>query len=103
MTLKTAYMVMAIVGAALPVYFFVGFAVSEGFDLIAFAQALFSNGASAGFATDLFISSFVFWLFMFSRKDGPRPWLYIVLNLTVGLSLALPLYFWVSEAQNRAN
>ena len=47
MTLKTAYMVMAIVGAALPVYFFVGFAVSEGFDLIAFAQALFSNGASA--------------------------------------------------------
>ena len=73
MNLKTAYMVMAVLGAAIPINFFVGFAGNEGFDLIAFAQALFSNGASAGFATDLFISSFVFWLFMFSREEGPNP------------------------------
>ncbi|NKB34432.1 MAG: DUF2834 domain-containing protein [Pseudomonadales bacterium] len=100
MNRKTVYLIMAVLGAAVPIYFFIGFFGSEGFDAIAFAQALYSNGASSGFASDLFISSFVFWIFMFSRKEGPKPWLFIVLNLTIGLSLALPLYLWQAEASN---
>ncbi len=35
---------------------------------------------------DLLITSGVFWVYMFSRSEGPAPWLFIVLNLTIGLT-----------------
>ena len=97
MNRQTAYLTMAVLGAVIPIIFFANFFLVEGLDVIVFAQAIFANGAAGGFAADLFISSFVFWIFMFSRKDGPKPWLFIAMNLFVGLSLALPAYLWVSH------
>lgn len=97
MTLKNTYMLLAIIGAILPYWFFINFGVTEGLDLLVFILALFANGAVAGFTTDLLISSFVFWLYVFSRRpDGPNPALFIVLNLFVGLSCALPAYLWAA-------
>ena len=98
MNLKTVYLLMAIVGAVVPYLFFGSFFMAEGFDVLLFAQSVFANGAASGFAADLFISSFVFWAFMFSRQQsGPKPWVFIVLNLTIGLSCALPAYLWANE------
>ena len=58
-------------------------------------SALFVNGAVGGFTADLLISSFVFWAAMFSNsEDGSKPWAFIVLNLCIGLSCALPAYLW---------
>ena len=95
MNLKTAYLGMAIVGAVVPYIFFIGMFADQGIDLVVFVQGLFANGAAGGFTADLLISSFVFWLFMFSRRgEGPKPWVFIFLNLTIGLSCALPAYFW---------
>lgn len=95
MNRKTAYLILAIVGAVIPIVFFAGFAAENGLDLFAFVEALFVNGAAGGFAADLVISSFVFWLYMFSnREDGPQPWVFIALNLCIGLSCALPAYLW---------
>lgn len=96
MNLKTTYLIMAILGAVIPLAFFVDFFAAQGIDLLSFIQALFSNGAAGGFTADLLISSFVFWAFMFSRKQGPKPWLFIAMNLCIGLSLALPAYLWAS-------
>lgn len=58
-----------------------------------FIAALFVNGAAGGFTADLLISSFAFWVFLFAQK-APRIPIYIALNLTIGLSCALPLYFY---------
>ena len=99
MNLKTTYLIMAILGAVIPLAFFASFFGAEGIDLMGFIQALFVNGATGGFTADLLISSFVFWMFMFSRKEGPKPWLFIALNLSIGLSLALPAYLWASMSQ----
>ena len=97
MQLKTVYLLLAIVGAIVPYLFFLGFAGEQGIDLAGFVQALFANGAAGGFTADLLISSFVFWIYMFSRQQqGPKPWLFIVLNLTIGLSCALPAYLYAS-------
>ena len=55
---------------------------------------------AAIFILDFFISSFVFWVFLFSegRKRGMgNLWLYVVANLAVGLSLALPLFLYMRE------
>lgn len=95
--MKNLYLLLAIAGAIVPYLFFIQFFAAQGLNLFAFVAALFANGAAGGFTADLLISSLVFWLFMFGRQDrGPRPWLFIALNLTIGLSCALPAYLWAS-------
>ena len=98
--MKSLYLVLAIVGAIIPLAFFMQFFSAEGINLNSFVSALFVNGAAGGFSTDLLISFFVFWLFMFQRQrmeNGPRPGLFIFLNLFIGLSCALPAYLYARE------
>ena len=98
MNLKTVYLLAAIAGAIIPVLFFIDFAATAGINLPAFVEALFVNGAAGGFTADLLISSFVFWIYMFSQQaDGPKPWLFIALNLCIGLSCALPAYLYAKQ------
>jgi len=98
--MKRIYLVLAIVGAILPYVFFFQFFQTEGIDLQAFVGALFVNGAAGGFSADLLFTSFVFWFFMFTqqkREKGPSPYLFIILNLAIGLSCALPAYLYARE------
>lgn len=100
--MKHFYLVAAIAGAIAPYAFFADFFTDEGVGLATFIEALFANGAAAGFATDLLITSAVFWVWMLSRADGPRPWPFILVNLLVGLSCAFPLYLYVRQRQSEA-
>jgi len=93
---RSTYLVLALAGAVVPYVFFLSFTADEGLNMIAFVGGLFANGAAGGFTADLLISSLVFWIWMFSRHDGPRPWVFILLNLTIGLSCALPAYLYAS-------
>lgn len=98
---RKIYIGLAIVGAVLPYMFFLGVFHSE--ILIAgFIPALFVNGPAGGFVVDVLISSVAFWTFMFTQKDGPKPALFIVLNLTIGLSCALPAYLYRREVLSHA-
>lgn len=92
--MKNVYLILAILGAIVPYVFFAQFFAEAGFDAVGLLVAGFANGAAAGFSADLFFSSFVFWLYMFKREAGPSPWLFVVLNLTIGLSCALPAYLY---------
>jgi hypothetical protein len=94
--MKNLYLVLAIVGAVVPYLFFIDFIGTAGVDLAAFISALFVNGAAGGFTADLLLTSTVFWIYMFARGEGPAPWLFIVLNLTIGLSCALPAYLYAT-------
>lgn len=97
MTVKSLYLGLAILGAILPWLFFVQFIASNGIDPAAFLGGLFANGAAAGFRVDLLISSLVFWITLFTRaQPAPSPWPFLILNLTIGLSCALPAYLWAS-------
>jgi hypothetical protein len=98
MNYKTLYLILAVLGAAIPCIFFAGFIQENGFDLMAFLEAAYANGAAGGLTSDLLISSFAFWAVMIEmwRSDkGPAPWGFIVVNLLIGLSFALPLYLFV--------
>jgi len=100
MNMKTTYLILAITGAIVPYVFFLGFFGEAGYGLSTFVTALFANGAAGGFTADVLISSFVFWLFAFqqrSRGHGPSPTVFIVLNLLIGLSCALPAYLYARE------
>lgn len=101
---KNVYLILAIVGFALPYYFFVSFLATNGFQFRVFLQQLFATPISSMFAVDLFISSVVFLVYL--RREAARynigkRWLYTVVLLTVGLSCALPLFLYVRESRIR--
>ncbi len=99
MNIKTIYLVLAIVGAVIPYIFFIQHFGAAGFGLMDFISALFVNSAASGFTSDLVISSLVFWIAMYQRRSqgkGPNPAFFILLNLAIGLSCALPAYLYVT-------
>ena len=103
--MKKAYLVAAILGAIIPCLFFFQFIQLNGVNLPVFISSLFVNGAAGGFSADLLISSFVFWAFMFQQQkmsNAPKPWVFIALNLCIGLSCALPAYLYVVESSQNA-
>ena len=102
--MKYLYLVAAIVGAIVPYIFFFDYIGANGMNLRGFVAAVFVNPAASGFTADLLISSFVFWAFMFHRNrfsHGPNPLGFIVLNLAIGLSCALPAYLYAMETRRR--
>ena len=98
--MRALFLSLAIVGAVVPYYFFIQHFQASGYGLGTFVSALFVNGAAGGFSADLLITSVVFWIFMFMRRPqgGPTPWLFIALNLMIGVSCALPAYLYASSA-----
>lgn len=100
--MRRFYLAMAILGAVIPIYFFSTFFFGDPpAAAMDFLPALFVNGASGGFAADLFISSFVFWGYMWSRRDkGPGMLPFVLLNLCIGLSCALPAYLYAASGRS---
>lgn len=98
--MKRTYLVLAVLGAIAPYFFFFQFFSSEGVIISGFVSALFANGATSGFTADLLITSLVFWIAMFHQRSkgrGPNPIPFIALNLLIGLSCALPAYLFTRE------
>ena len=98
--MKPLYLLAAILGAALPLSQLIPFLKEHGLDLALFFTLLFSNPVSGFFGMDVVVSSLVLWIFVFSegRRLGMRHlWLYVVCNLLVGVSLALPLFLLFRE------
>jgi hypothetical protein len=94
------YLVAAILGAVLPVSQIIPFLATYGFDVPLFFRQLFQNHVSAFFGMDVIVSSFVLWLFVFSEGRRLRMknlWLYVMCNLMIGVSLALPLFLLFRE------
>lgn len=96
--LKRFYLTMAIVGTVIPWLFFTSFIATEGVDLSLFITSLFVNGAAGGFSADILISATVFWVWSYhdaQQNNIQRWWIVVPGTLFVGLSLALPLYFYM--------
>lgn len=90
----------AILGTVLPLRFLVPFLLTNGLDLPLFFQQLFQNNVSAFFGVDVIVSSVALWLFIFSegrRRKMRALWVYVICNLLVGVSLALPLFLFFRE------
>ena len=98
--MKIFYLLAAILGAVLPLSQFIPFLRTHGLDLKLFFAYLFSNSVSGFFGMDVIVSSVVLWIFVFSegRRLGMRRlWIYVLCNLAVGVSLALPLFLLFRE------
>jgi hypothetical protein len=94
------YLAAAVLGTALPLWQFAPFLAAHGPDARLFFGLLFASHVSAFFAMDVLVSSLAVWLFVFSegrRRGMTNLWLYVVCNLAVGVSLALPLFLFFRE------
>lgn len=104
--MKSFYLVLAIVGAIIPLAFFAEFFLGSGSEAapLDFVSALFVNGVAGGFTADLLISSFVFWGYMWNRRgSGPKMFPFVALNLCIGLSCALPAYLYAATSNDGDN
>jgi len=98
--MKKFYLIIAILGTIIPYVFLFQFFIQNGLDVGLFLQQSFANPAASMWVADLLISSLAFWGFLFSegrRRGMSNLWLYVILNLFVGLSLALPLFLYFRE------
>ena len=99
--MRAVYLGLAVLGAIVPYVFFIAHFRADGFGLGTFVSALFVNGAAGGFSSDILLSSLVFWIWLV-RSEAKRPWLYILLNLSIGLSCAFPAYLYAREREGGA-
>lgn len=98
--LQGTYLILCILGIALPYSQFLPFLLENGLDLERFFEQLFINRISAFFAMDVVVSSLALWTFVWvegSRLKMKNLWIYIASNLLVGVSLALPLFLLLRQ------
>jgi hypothetical protein len=94
------YLALCVAGTLLPYSQLVPFLREHGFDLSLFVQELFSTRIGAFFGWDVIVSSVALWVFVAAegRRTAMRNlWLPIAANLTVGVSLGLPLFLYMRE------
>jgi len=97
---KNVYLGLCVLGVVLPYWQFLPWAAQNGLNLPLFVQQLFANRIGAFFGVDVLVSAvalLVFVRFENSRTGIPGRWLPLIAVLTVGVSLALPLFLYLRE------
>jgi hypothetical protein len=101
-TKQILYLILCVVGTALPYSQLVPFLRAHGPDAPLFVQQFFANRVSAFFGLDVIVSSLVLWVFVYfegTRLRMRNLWVYVVANLLVGVSLGLPLFLLARQSR----
>jgi hypothetical protein len=103
---KTVYLLLCILGFAVPYAAFIPWLAEHGPDGRLFVQHLFANRISAFFALDVVVSAVV--LLRFSALESSRlrmqgRLIVLAATLLVGVSLGLPLFFYLRERHLEQN
>lgn len=101
MNRKNAYLILCVLGAALPYSQFIPWLLENGLNEPLFVQQLFANRISTFFGLDVLVSAVVVVGFVRteSKRLGVRLiWLPILGVLAVGVSFGLPLFLYLRES-----
>ena len=98
---KHVYLILCVLGLALPYSQFVPWLLANGLHMKYFVQQLFANRIGGFFGFDVLVSAVV--LIRFVNHEGKRLrmrglWAPIVATLLVGVSLGFPLFLYLREA-----
>jgi hypothetical protein len=102
MNRKILYLVLCVLGFALPYSQFVPWVIEHRLNMRLFVQQLFANRIGGFFGMDVLVSAVT--LVSFISSEGARLkmrtlWLPIVSVLLVGVSLGLPLFLYLRERE----
>ena len=97
---KHVYLILCVLGIALPYSQFVPWLLENGLHMKYFVQQLFANRIGGFFGLDVLVSAIV--LFRFVSHEGRRlhiraRWAPIVSTLLIGVSLGFPLFLYLRE------
>ena len=103
--MKNLYLLLAIIGFAIPNYFVLQEGLASGnwllwADMKLTLSEMFANLTATAFVSDLLFVVLVFfiWAFVDAKQRGARPpWLYFILTMFLGLAGGFPLYLWSRE------
>lgn len=100
MKTKHLYLLLALIGIALPYSQFVPWIAHNGLDIELLLQQIVVSRIAAFGWLDVLVSAFV--LFVLMATEGrdrhiPLLWLPVLGTLTVGVSLGFPLYLYLRE------
>ena len=97
---KTIYLLLCLIGIAVPYSQFIPWLLANGMNPPLFFHQLFANRISAFFGMDVLVSAVVLLIFVRrERADLPAAtrWWVLLAVLTVGVSLGLPLLLYLRE------
>lgn len=92
--MKRFYALATVIGTVVPYFYFYQQLTNSEISLIPIINAIFATYASTGFVSDLFIASFIFWIYIYKKVNSKLFFTIVALNLIIGLSAALPYYLY---------
>ncbi len=95
---RILYLILAIVGAVLPMRYFIAWFNENGWSLTAMVEAWHANAATSGLVWDLTIAAVALTVFVIAEATVRRDWLSLVAipaTFGIGVSCGLPLYLFL--------
>ena len=96
--MRHVYLILAIIGAIVPMYYFVSWFEEHGYDLSAMVEAWNVNDAATGLTYDLTISAFALLVWVIAETARNGRWLNLIAipaTFCIGVSCGFPLYLWL--------
>ena len=96
--MRTVFLILAIIGTILPMYYFVSWFEEFGYDLGAMVEAWNVNDATTGLVYDLTVAAVTLLIWIIYETVTTKRWLNLVAipaTFCIGVSCGLPLYLWL--------
>ena len=100
--MRTFYLILAIIGAIVPMYYFVSWFEEFGYSLGAMVEAWNVNDASTGLVYDLTIAAVALLIWVVAETMRTKAWLNLIAipaTFCIGVSCGLPLYLYLRSRQ----
>ena len=100
MSRKSLYLILAVIGTAVPYYFFVPWFLENPGDVVAFLALAFANAPAAMLSADVAIAAAVLSIFALTqaaRLGAGRVVAVIASTFLIGVSCGLPLLLYFRE------
>lgn len=98
--MRPVYLLLAIWGAIHPMYYFLTWFTTEGWDLRAMGQAWNANAAASGLVWDLTIAAIALTVWILAEAFKSKNWLSLLAipaTFCIGVSCGLPLYLYLRD------
>lgn len=102
--LRMIYLALAIWGAVHPMYYFVMWFQTNGFNIMGMVDAWHVNAASSGLVWDLTIAAITLTVWIVAEVSVRRNWLALIAipaTFCIGVSCGLPLYLFLRTAPDK--
>ena len=104
--MRNIFLLLAVLGAVLPMYYFISWFEAHGYDLGAMVAAWNVNDATTGLVWDLTVAFAALTVWIFWETVQTRRWsnlIAIPAALCIGVSCGLPLYLWLRLRVSRVH